>query len=330
MKPKLTNVRARVGPHGPPDAAVPCSIVEMESTIAPVRWLLEHQDPRRLRLRLKGLALNMDPFEMTVGDGLIQRLRVDDDAAPDAGVVVELALDLPLREPARVEVRPGLPALVRVVLDRSPLRAVLGGRRIVVDPGHGGPDTGAKGPVNLREKDITLAVSRRLAAHLGEAGSRVFLTRTADVQVPAHQRLLRAVENRAEVMLSLHCGHDPDRRVRGVRTLYTARHAAGERLAHAIHAAILARLPLADRGVTTLGGEDGVMRAARVGLVVLECVTITNPLDEALLRSVTFKDRLAKAVRNGLLHYFAGVPEERGGQDAVSSLARAHASHPAG
>ncbi|HEY7059303.1 MAG TPA: N-acetylmuramoyl-L-alanine amidase, partial [Vicinamibacterales bacterium] len=78
-------------------------------------------------------------------------------------------------------------------------------RAIVIDPGHGGDENGAKGAQGILEKNITLAVARRLKAALEtRLGVRVLLTREGDQTVPLDQRAALANNNKADLFLSLH------------------------------------------------------------------------------------------------------------------------------
>lgn len=78
-------------------------------------------------------------------------------------------------------------------------------RTIVVDPGHGGDEQGAKGPGGTLEKDVALAVARRLKAMLeSRLGLRVLMTRDADITVPLEQRASMANNNKSDLFVSIH------------------------------------------------------------------------------------------------------------------------------
>jgi len=81
-------------------------------------------------------------------------------------------------------------------------------RRVVVDAGHGGPDNGMTGPIGgrnkIREKDITLAVSRELAKSLRQRGVEVVMTRTRDTLIGLYDRGPIANESGADLFLSIH------------------------------------------------------------------------------------------------------------------------------
>ncbi|HXE74344.1 MAG TPA: N-acetylmuramoyl-L-alanine amidase [Candidatus Xenobia bacterium] len=93
--------------------------------------------------------------------------------------------------------------------------------RIVIDPGHGGHDTGTIGPTGFMEKDLVLDVSRRLGRLLEEQlGAEVIYTREDDTFVPLENRIALANEKQADLFVSIHANYSRDRRVRGVETYY--------------------------------------------------------------------------------------------------------------
>lgn len=99
---------------------------------------------------------------------------------------------VPLASPAPPNGAPGIPAE----------RAL---RTVVIDPGHGGADQGARGPAGLLEKDVTLALARRLRATIvNSLGLQVFLTRDRDEDLPLDQRTAIANNYKADLFISIH------------------------------------------------------------------------------------------------------------------------------
>ena len=94
-------------------------------------------------------------------------------------------------------------------------------RTIVIDPGHGGDEAGARGASGLLEKDVTLDVARRLKASLeGRLGIRVLLTRDDDRLVPLDERASIANNNKADLFISLHANASPRPDARGAEVFY--------------------------------------------------------------------------------------------------------------
>ncbi len=99
--------------------------------------------------------------------------------------------------------------------DESPIKV------IVIDPGHGGEDTGAIGPSGLEEKDLTLAIAKRLARILKDRlDCRVLLTRSKDVYISLEERTAFANKNRADLFISIHANAARRKGARGVETYF--------------------------------------------------------------------------------------------------------------
>ena len=94
--------------------------------------------------------------------------------------------------------------------------------RIVIDPGHGGHDTGTVGPHGLMEKDLCLDIALRLGKLIQQhtPGAEVVYTRKDDTFVPLEERTAIANQERADLFISIHANSSPDRSARGVETYY--------------------------------------------------------------------------------------------------------------
>lgn len=89
-------------------------------------------------------------------------------------------------------------------------------RTIVIDPGHGGDDAGVRGAAGIAEKDVALAVARRLKTTIeARLGMRVLLTRESDKPISADGRAAIANNNKADVFISLHANGSPRAATRG-------------------------------------------------------------------------------------------------------------------
>ena len=106
--------------------------------------------------------------------------------------------------------------------DRSLIRALgLKIGKIVIDPGHGGHDTGTIGPNGLQEKDLVLEVGRRLGKLLdARLGAEVVYTRKNDTFIPLETRTAIANQQRADLFISIHANSSHDPNARGVETYY--------------------------------------------------------------------------------------------------------------
>lgn len=136
---------------------------------------------------------------------------------PDGGQGHRLVVDLlppngkPVSQP--VEAKTLTPALnVVKSLDATRGRDLV----IAIDPGHGGVDPGAIGRKGTREKDVTLAISRRLKQLIdAEPGMRAVLTRDDDQFVQLRDRVVRATRHKADLFISVHADAVPNRNVAG-------------------------------------------------------------------------------------------------------------------
>lgn len=197
-------------------------------------------DPRRRRVD--------DPLLDSV---VVRRDRVSLDLAPGVGFDTYT-----LENPFRVVfdlVREAAPREREVDPPVTPERPrdEEGIRTIVLDPGHGGEESGAVGPSGVQEKQLTLLLARALEARLESAlGVRVILTRTEDVQLPLETRTAIANQNKADLFVSLHLNSAFGSDARGAETYFLSTTASDERAARA---AELENRPAAGGGD---GGDD--------------------------------------------------------------------------
>jgi N-acetylmuramoyl-L-alanine amidase len=147
--------------------------------------------------------------------------RASDQPAP--GGVTRMVIDLVSQTetaPAPGPPPPGIPPQAESppLLDLPPPGGL---RTIVIDPGHGGDDNGARGEKGTLEKNVTLAAARRLKGALeGRLGVRVLLTRDGDQTLPLDQRAAVANNNKADLFISLHANASLRPATAGAEVLY--------------------------------------------------------------------------------------------------------------
>lgn len=205
----------------------------------------------------------------------------------------------------------GVPSLAGV--DPSPLR----GRRILLDPGHGGVFRGAVGPGGLSEAEINLGVALYLQGLLQWASAEVHLTRTADVDFlsPADSSLVADLAARVaicdslqpDVLLSIHhnstASGDPE--INETQTYYPlGRDGADLDLARAIHRRLVTLLEIQPARI--LPGGFHILRNVNVPAVLGEPAMISHPVIEGRLTLARSLELEAGAYFLGLLDYFAG------------------------
>ncbi|HEY0156430.1 MAG TPA: N-acetylmuramoyl-L-alanine amidase [Thermoanaerobaculia bacterium] len=231
---------------------------------------------------------------------------------------------------------PGAPALPVP----APAREVPGIRTIVIDPGHGGREVGAVGPNGLMEKDVTLAISRKLAASLSnKLGARVVLTRDDDSVVSLDQRTALANQYKADLFLSVHMNAAVVKDAKGSETYFLSLEASDElakkaaesenasagsnpnadlnlilwdlahqayvgessRFAQAIQEEMNAATAVANRGVKQAPFK--VLVGATMPAALVEVGFISNPEEEAKLQSEEFQNLMVETLTKAVQRY---------------------------
>ena len=198
----------------------------------------------------------------------------------------------------------------------TPAPGPLAGLKILVDPGHGGYDGGAKcRDSGVWEKELNLAVSLALRDALTRQGAQVILTREADVDLTSPDRpatltkkrqdmLARvaiATDNAVDLLLSIHMNEYRMRTESGPQVFYRAGQEGSRLLAGCIQEALITRLqPQKQR--TAMAGDYFILQLD-VPSVLVECGFISNPTEEKLLLSADYQNRLAEAIADGVVEF---------------------------
>lgn len=172
----------------------------------------------------------------------------------------------------------------------------------------------ARPAVLLREKDVNLDQSLRLAQALRAAGMEVVLTRDRDVFVPLDERSEVAHRAGADVLLSIHNNASPSRAVRGTEIYYQRGNYAGRSLARSLLAGITARAGMGSRGTFTRAGDKGddyyaVLRNTRPTALIVEGAYLSNPDDARALADPAVRQRLADGITAGVLDRLRSLVE---------------------
>ncbi len=188
---------------------------------------------------------------------------------------------------------------------------MLKGKRIVLDPGHGGEATGAIGPTGLKEKDVNLAVARILAELLRAAGATVFMTRDDDYDVPLADRVKFALEKKADAFVSIHHNANARRDATVNRTeVYCVfeMDSPSFDLGHLLYSTFQKYLGLPI--VPPLPARYRVLKGNVPVSVLGEASYITNPEEEKRLATDEYRRKEAMAYFEAIREYFdRGVPE---------------------
>ncbi|PYM47947.1 MAG: N-acetylmuramoyl-L-alanine amidase, partial [Candidatus Rokuibacteriota bacterium] len=184
---------------------------------------------QEIRVRLPRLLVTSARTE-EIADGLVREIRLEPTGA-------DAVLQVTLEGTAGEVKASALQDPFRVVLDIYRPREPAGGeqgppameplRLIVLDAGHGGHDPGATGPGGVREKDVVLDVTTRVARLVEEGlGVKVALSRSTDVFVPLRERTNFANKQRADLFVSIHANAHPRAVSEGVEVYFLSSEAS--------------------------------------------------------------------------------------------------------
>src|ERR1700758_2430413 len=232
--------------------------------------------------------------------------------------------------------------------DRSLIRALgLKIGKIVIDPGHGGHDTGTIGPDGLLEKDLVVDVGRRLGKLLEtRLGAEVVYTRKDDTFIPLETRTAIANQEQADLFVSIHANSSRDPNARGVETYYlnftsspdalevaARENAVSEKSIHElgdlvkkialkekieeshefasnVQQAMQSGLALRSAGVRDRGVKKApfiVLIGANMPSILAEISFVSNPTDERKLETSEYRQRIAESLYRGIAKYASGL-----------------------
>jgi N-acetylmuramoyl-L-alanine amidase len=212
-------------------------------------------------------------------------------------------------------------------------------RRVVIDPGHGGHDSGAVGKAGTMEKEVALAISKKVADGLREKGLEVVLTRDDDTFIRLEDRAKLANEAHGDLFISVHCNSAATHKLRGIETYtlntsadrYSIRLAAREnassekgisdlqfiladlatkanteessRLANAVQRSLVGGLSKQYDGIKDLGHKEAlfyVLLGAKMPAILVETSFLSHAEDEKRLASERYQDEVAKNIVLGV------------------------------
>jgi N-acetylmuramoyl-L-alanine amidase len=232
--------------------------------------------------------------------------------------------------------------------DRSLIRALgLKIGKIVIDPGHGGHDTGTIGPNGLEEKDLVLEVGRRLGKLLEtRLGAEVVYTRKDDTFIPLETRTAIANQQRADLFISVHANSSSDEDARGVETYYLNFTSSPEALEVAarenavseksiyelqdlvkkialkekieesrefagdVQESLHSGLAAKSPGIRNRGVKKApfiVLIGANMPSILAEISFVSNPGDEHRLETSEYRQRIAESLYRGIAKYVNGL-----------------------
>ena len=170
---------------------------------------------------------------------------------------------------------------------------------VVIDPGHGGLDTGAlRG--NVLEKDLTLEIALRIKNCLQEMGMKnVIMTRSIDKTLTLDERVQIANNNNADIFVSVHINASVKSEINGIETHYYSEN--GYDVAKVIHKELMENVNATDRGL--FKSKFYVINHTEAPAVLLELGFISNEQERSSLRSEERQMNSAQAIADGIVNY---------------------------
>lgn len=200
-------------------------------------------------------------------------------------------------------------------------------KRVVIDAGHGGSDSGAIGyeyiypedgsspekVMKIQEKTVNLDIASKVADFLRENGIEVYETRTSDATVSLKERYTYANELKADLFVSVHCNSFTSPDAKGTLTIYSKAKDAGypnkrssKEIASIIQKHLQPALNTQNRNITS-DDDLAVLKHTVMPAVLIETAFISNPDDMELLMNDTMRTVAAKAIAEGILEVINGI-----------------------
>lgn len=182
---------------------------------------------------------------------------------------------------------------------------------VVIDPGHGGKDSGSANKTSgYEEKSLTLETAMKTKEFLEEIGYTVIMTRTSDEYIPLKRRAEIANESRADLFVSIHFNHCPSREAHGIeifvykeKTPHTHRIQDSHYAAEQLSTHVVKYTGMYTRG--TKLGNLAVIRETKMPAVLIEGGFLSNPSEREKIKDPRHRANLAWGIAKGVDHYFS-------------------------
>jgi N-acetylmuramoyl-L-alanine amidase len=205
-------------------------------------------------------------------------------------------------------------------------------RIVVLDPGHGGKDTGAVSARKVYEKKAVLSIAHYVKGHLEANRISVRMTRATDTTLSLQERCDFAAKAGADLFVSIHADGATDSSAHGVETfimtaagcdssnhygqggdkssgLGNLHDAANAVLGFSIQSNLVKTSKRSDRGLRR--ARFAVLKNAPCPAALVECGFLTNPEEEALMIDANYREAVARGISNGILGYMTLVKRAR-------------------
>ncbi len=258
----------------------------------------ELEDPARYVIDIEDADLRVEAIPDFSSNQFLKGMRFGNPEANIARIVLDLADSNVQIKEANQE------SAIELVLSKHP-RAH--GQTVIIDAGHGGSDPGAQRG-DIQEKEITLAISKKLKSYLEERGFRVLMTRSDDSFVSLEDRVKLTNQVKPQAFVSVHINSlETDRDIKGIETYYQTEQSRG--LADKIHSKLVDNLSVPDRSVRK--ARFYVVNHTEHPAILAEVGFISNKDERNKLISSDYQAKIAESLGQGVM-LFLGIPEDAG------------------
>lgn len=189
--------------------------------------------------------------------------------------------------------------------------SVLAGRSIAIDPGHGGIDSGASAN-GVDEKDITLAISVKLAILLEQYGAKVVLTREKDIDYYTRgkggkrndllERIKRIEDSGTEMFLSIHCNAYRGVNLSGAQVFYNPQLEQNKKLAETLQR-VLKEFPQGNKRQAKEDLHILLLKEINIPGALIETGYVTNKEEAALLADESYQQKMVENIAKALAYH---------------------------
>jgi len=179
--------------------------------------------------------------------------------------------------------------------------------KILLDPGHGGKELGAKGPTGYPEKDINLLIAKLVEQELTKLGATVYLTREEDTDVSLQERVTMINQTKPDLAISIHYNALPDagdaENTQGISTFWYNTQAHSPAIF--LHQYLVNTLDRPDAGV--FWNNLALTRPHTAPAILLELGFMINPQEFEWISDRVEQQKLSKAIAQGIKEWFVSV-----------------------
>lgn len=189
---------------------------------------------------------------------------------------------------------------------------------IILDAGHGTPDEGAQSSSGTLEAPINLQITLKIQKLLESSGATVILTRSDDNSIceidaetirekkvsDVHQRVKIGNNSSADVFVSVHLNKISESQYSGWQTFYKNSDENSKKLATSIQNSLNSTISNNYDRIPHTISNIYIMKNVEIPITIVECGFLSNPEDEARLKTDEYQEKLAWGIYNGIMEYF--------------------------